>query len=173
MPVAEMSFQYAYNSLTTSASGESNQSGGSVYGQYFFKGNGTRWHGRSIFGIVANFSGSASNSGSLYTYLFGPRFSLEWRKSHLNWHGEYKLGGAHVRVNGENSAGSEISVARNSFAWCAAGSGLDLVLAKHYVVTLLQADFLNAEVPDLVAGTSHWRADMRISGGVGFRLGQR
>jgi hypothetical protein len=173
MPVAEVGFQYAYNSLTTSESGESNQSGGSVYGQYFFKQNTPRWHGRSMLSIIANFSGSASNSGSLYTYMFGPRFNIEWRKSHLVVHGEYKIGGAHVRVNGENSAGSEVSVARNSFAWGGAASGLDLVLARYYVVTLLQADFLGAEVPNVATGASHWQPDMRISAGVGFRLGQR
>jgi hypothetical protein len=29
------------------------------------------------------------------------------------------------------------------------------------------------EVPDIVSGTSHWRADMRISAGIGFRFGQK
>jgi hypothetical protein len=40
-------------------------------------------------------------------------------------------------------------------------------------VTLLQADFLSAEVPDVASGTSHWHPDMRISGGIGFRIGER
>jgi hypothetical protein len=173
IPVAEMGFQYAYNSLLTSESGESNQSGGSVYGEYYFKGASEHLHGRGLFGLVGNFSGSGSNSGSLYTYMFGPRGSTEWRKSHLVLHGEYKIGGAHVRVNGVNAAGSNTSVARNSFAWGIASAGLDVVVAKHYVVTLVQSDFLSVEVPDIVTGNSHWRGEMRILGGLGFRFGQR
>lgn len=171
MPVAEVGFEYAYNSLLTSASGESNQSGASVYGQYFFKRREGP-HGRSMLGIIADFSGSGSNSGSLYTYMFGPRFNVEWRKSHLVLHGEYEIGGAHIRVNGENLAGSDVSAARNSFAWGTA-NGLDLVVARRYVVTLLQGEFLTAEVPDVASGGSHWRGDMRISAGIGFRLGER
>src|SRR5271170_1144523 len=82
-PVAEVGFQYSYNSLLTSATGESNQSGASVYGEYFFKRTGERWHGRHMGSIVAQFSGSGSGSGGLDTLLFGPRFNIEWRKSHL------------------------------------------------------------------------------------------
>jgi hypothetical protein len=98
---------------------------------------------------------------------------VEWRKSHLVGYGKYKIGGAHVGVNGATPAGLEASVTRNSFVWGFAGTGLDLLLAQHYVVTLFKADFLNIEVPDVVSGSSHWRADIRISAGVWFRFGQK
>lgn len=73
-PVGALGLQYNYNSLSTSSSGESNQSGGSIYGEYFFKKAAEGWTQRGLFGVVAEFSGSGS--GSLYTYLLGPRFVL-------------------------------------------------------------------------------------------------
>ena len=170
-PVAEVGVRYAYNSLLTSGSGESNQSGGSVYGQYFFKRSAQRWRGTSRLGLVADFTASGSGSGRLYTYMFGPRFSLEWQKSHLVLHGEYKIGGAHVRVNGVTPAGSDVSLVKNGFAWGIAAVGLDLLVKRHYVVTLIQSESSSAEVPDLTSGTAHWRGDTRVSADVGFRFG--
>ena len=172
MSVAEMGLQFAHNELTTSASDVSHQNGGSLYGQYFFKQTSRMWHERSMLGIVADFSGSDSGSGSLYTYLFGPRVSTEWRKSLLVLHFEYKIGGAHVRLNGTSLTGSDASIARNSFAWGAASGGLDLVVADRYVVTLFQDDFVNV-VPNVTLGSSRWQGEARISAGFGFRFGQR
>ncbi len=171
-PIGELGFHYAYNSLMTSGSGESNQSGASVYGEYFFPTTATHW-GTSRFGLIADFSGSGSGSGSLYTFMFGPRFSTEWRKSHLVLHGEYKIGASHVRVNGVNAAGSQVSLTRNGFALEFADVGLDVRVGQHYVVTLLQSEFLSTPVPDVGTGGSHWQPDMRISGGIGYRFGDR
>ena len=73
-PLAEAGVQWVYNNLETSSTGGwSNQNGASLYGQYFFKSAGRVLHARTTLGIVADLSGSASQSGSLYTYLFGPR----------------------------------------------------------------------------------------------------
>lgn len=174
VPVAEVGVQYAYNSLLTSASGESNQSGASIYGQYFFKRTGQRWDGRYMGSVVAQFSGSGSNSGSLYTLLLAPRFNIEWRKSHVVMWGEpfFEAGAAHVRVNGVSAAGPNLSPARYSFAW-GIGAGLDLVVRQHYVVTLCQGDSVFLEVPDITSGSSRWRGETRLSGGIGYRFGQR
>jgi hypothetical protein len=167
-----MGFRYTYNTLDISTSGESVQSGASAYGEYFFKRAGPLWSNRGLFGIAADFSGSASGSGSLYTYLFGPRLSTEWRRVHLVSYIEPLIGGAHVRVNGAALAGSPASASRNSFAFGATW-GLDLLAGQHYIVTLFQFDGVSLEVPDPVSGTSRWRSDARISGGFGFRFGQR
>jgi hypothetical protein len=173
MPVGEMGVQWAYNNLETSQTGGwSNQNGGSIYGQYFFKRSVRHWHGRAMFGIAGEFSRSGSQSGSLYSYLFGPRFSTEWRKQHLALHGEYKIGGDRVRVNGVTPAGGQVTAVRNSFAWGAASVGLDAVVARRYVVNLLQVDFLNLDVPQFPGGGS-WREDLRVSAGIGFRFGER
>jgi len=172
-PTGELGFHYAYNSLQTSQTGESNQSGGSVYSEYFFRGTNPHFRGRSRFGLIADFSGSGSGSGSLYTFMFGPRLSTEWRKSHLVLYAEYKIGASHVRVNGVNAAGSQVSLTRNGFAWEFANVGLDLRVGQHYVVTLLQTEFLSTPVPDVASGGSHWQPDMRVSAGIGYRFGDR
>jgi hypothetical protein len=173
MPVGEAGVHWVYNNLETSRTGGwSNQNGASLYGQYFFKSAGRMWHGRSMLGIVADFSGSASQSGSLYTYLFGPRLSIEWRKSHLVFHAEYKIGGDHVRVNGLTQGGPNVFVTRNSFTGGGVGDGLDAVVSHHYVVSLFQIDFLDVDVPHS-SGGGHWEGDMRISAGISYRFGQR
>ena len=171
-PWGELGLQYANNSLSTSTTGESNQSGGSIYGQYLFKGTGEKWSMRSTFGIVADFSGSGSNSGSLDTYLFGPRLGLESHRAHVFYYFEPVIGGAHVRVNGATAAGSPASAARSSFAF-GVSWGFGLLAGQHCVVTLFRLDTVSMEVPDPASGTSRWRSDGRISGGIGFRFGQR
>ncbi len=65
-PLGEIGVEYSYNSVSTSDNGESNQNGGSAYGHYFFPRTG------GSAGIVAEFGGSGSNSGNLYTFLAGP-----------------------------------------------------------------------------------------------------
>jgi hypothetical protein len=168
-PSAEVGMNYSYNSLEISTSGESNQSGGSIYGQYFFKGAGPGWNGRALIGIVAGFSGSASGSGSLYTYLFGPRISTEWQRAHLVYYFEPNLGAARVRVNGTTPAGIDLTAARNSLAYGFV-AGLGLRAGRRAVITLFQVDADSLQVPEPVSGTSRWRNDSRISGGVSFRF---
>ena len=163
----ELGFHYAYNSLS-----QSNQNGASVYGEYFFKGTSPHLRGLDMLSLIGEFGGSGSGSGSLYTYLFGIRFNTEWRKSHLVLHAEYNVGGDHVRVNGVNAAGENVSFRRNGFAADITGVGLDLRVGRHCVVTLLQADFLGTEVPNLPSGISRWSGDLRVSGGIGFRFGK-
>ena len=164
-PAAEVGFHYAYNSV-----GVSNENGAGVYGEYFFKRSSPHLHGQSRVGVIGEFDGSGSGSGSLYTYLFGIRLNTEWRKSHLVLHADYKAGGARVRVNGVTASGSNASFVRNSFAWDIAGVGLDLRIGHHCVVTLIQTDFPAMEVPAFVSGAASWTGDLRISGGIGFRF---
>jgi hypothetical protein len=171
-PLGEFGLHYSNNSLSISTTGESNQNGASAYGQYFFKGAGPGWSSRALIGIAADFSGSASGSGSLYTYLFGPRFSFEWRRTHLVYYFEPVIGGAHVGVDGTSLGGSAATATRSSFAY-GASYGFGLLAGQHCVVTLYQGDFASLEVPDVATGTSRWRSDTRISGGIGFRFGQR
>ena len=153
-PLFEAGVNYTYNTIATSDSSDSNQSGASLHAEYFFQRSAAAWGGRSELGINGEFGGSGNTSGRLYTYLFGPRWGVEWR--HLNLYGGVAAGGAHV-------------FASNSFA-VATTSGLNLLLGQHFVLRLIQVDELGFEVPDPATGRSHWRGDMRLSGGIAFRL---
>jgi len=172
VPVAEVGLDYAKNSLAISTSGSSSQNGGSIYGQYFLKGTAQKWSFRSMFSVVANFSGSGSNRGSLYTYMFGPRLNIELRKAHVFYYFEPMIGASHVQVNGTNLAGSAAAAARSSFAY-GASYGFGFLAGEHCVVTLFRIETVSQEVPDVASGTSRWRGDSRLSGGIGFRFGQR
>jgi hypothetical protein len=117
---AEAGLHYAYNSVAVS-----NENGAAVYGEYFLKRSSSHLHGRDTVGVIGEFDGFGSGSGSLYTYLFGIRLNTEWRKSHLVLHADYKAGGARARENGVTATGSNVSFVRNSFAWDIAGVGLE------------------------------------------------
>jgi hypothetical protein len=170
-PKFEIGVNYAYNNVTVSDTAGSNQNGAAIYGEYFFKKTFPEWDGRNELGISAEFAGSGSGSGSLYTYLFGPRWSNEWR--HLRLYGGITAGGARVRVNGVDQSGAPVSFERNTPAVDFAQVGVELLFGSHYVVRLLQADDLSFEVPDPATGRSHWQGGLRASAGIAFRFGQR
>lgn len=170
IPAGEIGAEWSYNNLETSNAGNgawSNENGGSLYGQYFLGKARRVWHGQNRFGIAARFDGTGSQSGSLYTGMAGPRFGIEWRKSHLLWFGEYLIGDAQVRVDGMAQTASSFS--RNSFIW-GEGSGLQLILSRRFTVTLVHLDALSLEAPDAVTGRSHWQGDLRFSAGIGDRF---
>jgi hypothetical protein len=171
-PAFEVGANYSYNQLDLSDFNNVNQSGGSLYGEYFFSPRAGRWHARSTLGLVAQFGGSSNDRASLYSYMFGPRFNYEWKKSHLLLYGEFEFGGARSRVNGVTSTGLNGSLTRNSFAF-GTNDGLGVVIGRRYIVNLFQSEFIGAEMPDIATGNSRWRDDFRVSGGLGFRFGQR
>lgn len=164
----EVGIHYAYNSLDST-----NENGASVYGEYFFKAafrTSTRktrsvWSATSADRAVAAAASiriclelASTPNGASRIWFFMP---------------STKSGGAHVRVNGANAEGANVSFARNSFALGIVGVGLDLRVGQRCVITLLQSDFPALEVPDIPSGVSHWSGDLRVSGGVGFRFGGR
>ncbi len=156
-PLGEIGVEYSYNSLSTSENGESNQNGGSVYGHYFFPKTG------GGIGVAAEFGGSSSNSGSLYTFLAGPSLTHEWRRAHLIYQIDLLIGGAHVRQG---------SLAQGSFV-IGTAYALQYRAGDHYVMTLFRVEPMTLEAPDVVSGRSHWQSDFRVSAGVGFRFGEK
>jgi len=72
--------------------------------------------------------------------------------------GQFEGGGAHT--SGANLTGSAGPAGRNNFAYGVAG-GLDFLVAKRFAVHLVQFEVV------FVPGV----ADMRFSGGLGFRFG--
>jgi len=156
-PMGEVGVEYSYNSLSSSNNGESNQNGGMAYGHYFFPKTG------GGAGIVAEFSGSGSNGGSLYTFLAGPSLMHEWRRAHLVYQIDLLAGGAHVR---------QVSLAQGTFV-IGAAYALQYRASDHYVVTLFRVEPLSLEVPDLASGRGHWQSDFRVTAGIGFRFGEK
>ena len=120
----------------------------------------------SHIGLVGEFNGAyGRNLGAtgidsdLYSYVFGPRFTL--RKERFNVFAHTLFGGAHSinRVAG-------VSAGDNAFAMTL-GGGLDLNLAKHFAWRVAQTDYQ----------LTHFGGDnqnhFRYSTGIVFRLGSK
>jgi hypothetical protein len=168
MPVGEIGAQWIYNNIELSQNGGwSNQNGGSIFGQYFVEGTG-----RGMLGVVGQFAGSASQSGSLYTLMAGPRVSINWRRARLVFHADYRIGVDHARVNAISQSGAPASITSNGFAWGSGGFGVDAPVTRRYIVNLFQMDILSLAVPQFRGGSSS-EGDLRVSAGITLRLGQR
>jgi Outer membrane protein beta-barrel domain len=104
-------------------------------------------------------------SSNLYSYLFGPRYTV--RRSHrLVPFAQVLLGGARVTA----SSGS-INAGENAFA-ASFGAGVDMPLHHQISLRLLQADYLLTRFPNL-NGNSATENHVRISAGIVFRFGSR
>ena len=169
-PMAEVGLAYSYNQLETSDSNVSNQSGGSVYGEYFLK-PGQRWYARATLGLVGEVSRWAAIAPACTPTCSGPGLTMSGR-SRTCYFTESLSSGAPSRVNGATSTGLNGSLARNSFAF-GVSDGLGVAIGRHYIVNLFQIEFISAEVAGIATGNSHWRGDSRVSGGLGFSFGQR
>jgi hypothetical protein len=162
-PVVEVGFNYSYLHLTTAQSGNFNQNGGSGYMEYNLN---------KVVGLVADFGGYANgraavggNSGTTFTYLFGPRFN--WRKSHMVPYVQFLFGGENTGLDGLSG-----QTTRNGFA-ASAGGGLDISVTKHIALKPFEVEYITAQIPDVVANRNSFQNDLRYSGGVVFRFGAK
>lgn len=139
-------------------------------GEASLTGNLNNW-----FGLTADFGGYDLNNvggveGRLYTFLFGPTFSMRHRKFTPFAH--TLVGGA--RVTSSLAVGVvpdqvffNRSFHQNSFA-AAAGGGLDWNAGRHVAIRLFQADYVLTKFSD---NNNDRQNNLRISGGVVFRFG--
>jgi len=128
----------------------------------------------SWFGVVADFTGyygspTKTISGTPvtvdtneYNYLFGPRFS--YRKSERWTPFVHALfGGGHVHVKGSAPGFTPVTFTDNAFSM-AVGGGLDLKVANHVAIRLVDADYLMTKF-----GDDH-QNNFRYSAGLVFRF---
>ncbi len=121
------------------------------------------------FGIVADFGGyhvgSIANvpvSGTIYTYLFGPRVAYR-RSSRVTPFAQALFGGAHGSASALGTAASG-----NAFAMTA-GAGLDVNATDHIGFRLVQAEYLLSRFREGAAGNRRTQNNARISTGIVFR----
>ena len=121
-----------------------------------------------IVGLVGDFGGYANTrkgiDEKLLTYMFGPRFN--WRHSRLTPYAQFLFGGAYV-WNDLNA----VSTTQNAFAM-AAGGGLDYSLTKHIAFKPIQVEYVMTQI-DSTKGFGSHQNDVRYSGGIVIRLGER
>ena len=123
------------------------------------------------FSAVGEFSGQYSNDVNatgadltLYSYVFGPRYTLgssrRWRPF-----AQLLVGGAHASGAFEPAA-SGASGSSNAFAMVA-GGGLDADVTSHFALRLFEADYYLTLFPNGVNGHQN---NLRISAGIILRF---
>jgi outer membrane protein OmpA-like peptidoglycan-associated protein/opacity protein-like surface antigen len=113
------------------------------------------------------------SSGSVYTYLFGPRYSFR-NYERFTPFVQTLFGAIHASdvtlSSGCMGAGCTPLPAETSFAWTA-GGGLDFNLRRHLAIRIIQAEYLMTRFQDYSTGASSSQNDMRLSSGIVFRFG--
>jgi outer membrane protein OmpA-like peptidoglycan-associated protein len=137
-------------------------------------------------GLVGDFGGFADSqlllagtgitpksSGSVYTYLFGPRISFR-NNQRFTPFVQALFGGIHASdvtlASGCMGVGCTPLPAENSFSWTG-GGGLDINLRRHLAIRLIQAEYLMTKFQNYSTGTASSQNDMRLSSGIVFRFG--
>lgn len=162
-PQFEVSAGYSYVRANAANSGGSfNLNGGSGSLAYNFNDS---------FSVVADFgayrfSGLPSGlSSTMYTYMFGPRYSFRSFR-HVTPFAQALIGGGQL-----NASSNGIDAGENGFVM-AAGGGLDVPFHRHFAIRLVQAEYLMTRF-NSVSGASATQNNVRVSAGVVFRFGNR
>jgi opacity protein-like surface antigen len=119
------------------------------------------------FGVEGEFAGyhTGSNgvSGTLVTYMFGPRIAVRNKgNDKVTPYFHALFGGAHVSASAFGIGGSD-----NAFA-LAVGGGVDARVTKNVAVRVVQADYMLTKFTD---GVNDRQNSVRISAGIVFRWG--
>lgn len=126
-----------------------------------------------LSGTGGNPSSVVDSSGSVYTYLAGPRLSF-FKNDRLTPFAQALFGGVHASDVTLSScpAGSSCTLlpVENKFAMTA-GGGLDIRVHRHFAIRLVQAEYLMTRFEDLDTGKSVRQDDMRLSSGIVLRFG--
>jgi outer membrane protein OmpA-like peptidoglycan-associated protein/opacity protein-like surface antigen len=142
--------------------------------------NFTNW-----LGLVGDFGGfddsrvtaggpEASSGGDVFSYLFGPRFSLRKYKR-ITPFAQVLFGAAHasaVTLSGCSGAGCTPLPSKNVFAMTA-GGGVDLKIRRHIAIRLFQAEYLMTRFADISNNTGNevTQNNVRLSTGLVFSFG--
>jgi outer membrane protein OmpA-like peptidoglycan-associated protein len=133
-------------------------------------GNLNHWFGLvGDFGVYRFGNHPPGTSAHMFTYLFGPRFSVRDRSERWTPFLHTLFGAARIAedpntgVFGPNPG----AVSRNAFA-LALGGGLDLKLTKRVAWRTLQAEYLLTKFAD---GGHSQQNNLRITSGLVFRFG--
>jgi len=141
------------------------------------------------FGLVVDFGGYDVNrlqltgtganqpfvsdaSGTVYSYLAGPRLSFR-NSSRFTPFAQALFGTVRAgEVTVSNCSGSSCAPlpAQDSFSMTA-GGGLDIALSRHLSIRAVQAEYMMTRFPDINTGAGASQNDLRLSSGLVFRFG--
>jgi outer membrane protein OmpA-like peptidoglycan-associated protein len=166
-PRVETFFGYSFLHVKPSA-----QTGSSPVNSFNMHGgsaslavNLNRW-----LGLVADFGGyhgsdiaGSGTSGNLFSYLFGPRFSLRTNER-VTPFAQMLLGGVH------GTGSSTLGVTAKN-AWAATfGGGMDINVNRRLAIRLGQAEYFMTRFKN-IPGVKEAQNNLRLSSGIVFRWG--
>jgi len=125
-----------------------------------------------LTGTGANQPFVANSSGSVYSYMLGPRLSFR-NNSRFTPFAQALFGGVHasdVTVSNCAGVGCTPLPAQDTFAMTA-GGGLDIALTRHVSLRTVQAEYMMTRFSDVNTGASNSQNDLRLSTGLLFRFG--
>jgi len=162
-PQFEVSGEYSYIRANAANSGGGyNLNGGSASLAYNFSDR------IAVVGDVGAYRFGGLPSGltsTMYTYLFGPRYTFR-KITRVTPFAQVLLGGGRL-----NASSGGLNAGENGFSM-AIGGGLDLPLRRRFSVRLIQAEYLLTRF-DSTSGASATQNDVRISAGLVFRFGSK
>ncbi len=134
------------------------------------KAEANAYFGRGL-SVVAELAGehagaidAAHHELSLVSYLFGPRYALRHSRRIIPF-AQFLVGGVHgFDAIFPNSTGQALNP--DAFAF-AAGGGLNLNLSRRFAVRILQADYLQTQLPN---DANNRQDHLRLAAGIVFRF---
>jgi len=112
------------------------------------------------------------SSGTVFTYLFGPRLSFR-KYERITPFAQVLFGGIHasqVTLSDCTGAACTLLPSEDTFAMTA-GGGLDINVHRHFAIRIIQAEYLMTRFEDRTTGSNATQNDMRLSSGIVFRFG--
>ena len=125
-----------------------------------------------LTGAGANQPRTVNSSGTVFTYLGGPRLTLA-REKRVSIFAQALAGGVHAsQVTVDGCAGSACTPlpTQNAFAMTA-GGGVDIRLTHHISLRAVQAEYMMTRFAAVGTTTSSTENDVRLSSGLVFRFG--
>jgi hypothetical protein len=124
----------------------------------------------NLTGPGANPAREADASGTVFSYMAGPRLSYRRRVTPFV---QALFGAAHAGpVTLSNCTGNLCTPlpAQTSFAMTA-GAGVDVTLQRHLALRLVQAEYMMTRFADVTTGAGNTQNDLRLSTGLVLRFG--
>jgi len=124
-----------------------------------------------LSGTNGNPPSVVDSSGTVFTYLAGPRLSFR-SSSRVTPFIQALFGGIHASevILSDCTGSCALLPAQNSFA-LTAGGGLDIRFHRHFALRLIQAEYLMTRFDNPSTGGSASQNDIRLSSGIVFRFG--
>jgi hypothetical protein len=122
-----------------------------------------------LTGTGANLPITANASGTAFTYLFGPRFTLG-KERRVSVFAQVLVGGVHASAVTVANCSCTPLPAQNALAMTG-GGGVDIRLTHHIALRPIQAEYMLTRFAAIPSGSNANQNDLRLSSGLVFRFG--